>query len=203
MMMRRCKMCGAVFEGGKEQRLCPACRRESRDTVLRDRTCRSCGATFPGGPRAWYCPVCRGKRRAESDRRRRKLGAARPLGSIAQCEVCGKDYVVKSGRQRYCPECAPETIRDNANARTAQNTSAHREEISARKRELREGSNICKVCGEVLPDGGMSVTCSVECADILRRYRNAEADYRRGKRKTQIPKERKINVFMKKFSLLA
>ena len=49
----------------------------------------------------------------EADARKRKKGrkAARPLGGIDKCTVCGKEYVVKSGRQKYCPDCAYEAVR--------------------------------------------------------------------------------------------
>ena len=81
--------------------------------VVKPRICRQCGAVFDGGPRAWYCPACRLVRSREADARKRKKGrkAARPLGGIDKCTVCGKEYVVKSGRQKYCPDCAYEAVR--------------------------------------------------------------------------------------------
>lgn len=81
-------------------------------SVVLPRTCRQCGAVFDGGPRAWYCPACRIERKKESKSRMRKKGKAdRPLGSVDQCTVCGKDYIVKSARQKYCPDCAYEAVR--------------------------------------------------------------------------------------------
>ena len=79
--------------------------------VVKDRTCRQCGAVFSGGPRAWYCPACRSVRAKEADRRRKASGIARPLGSTDICTVCGKPYVVRSSRQKYCPDCAYEAVR--------------------------------------------------------------------------------------------
>lgn len=82
--------------------------------VVMPRTCRECGAVFDGGPRAWYCPACRLARQREADARRRAKGrkADRPLGSTDKCTVCGKDYVVKPARQKYCPECAYDAVRE-------------------------------------------------------------------------------------------
>lgn len=82
--------------------------------VVKPRVCRQCGAIFDGGPRAWHCPECRSRRRADAERRYRDKGrkADRPLGSIDKCTVCGKEYVVKSSRQKYCPDCAYEAVRE-------------------------------------------------------------------------------------------
>ena len=76
---------------------------------MRDRICRQCGMSFYGGPRAWYCPSCRTERARE--RNRNFVAAARPIGSTDKCAVCGKEYIVKAGRQKYCPECAPIEIK--------------------------------------------------------------------------------------------
>ena len=38
--------------------------------------------------------------------------ADRPLGSIDKCVRCGAEYVVKSARQKYCPDCAYEGVRE-------------------------------------------------------------------------------------------
>lgn len=82
--------------------------------VVKTRICRQCGASFEGGPRAWYCPDCRAIRRKESAARRRAKGlkADRPLGSIDYCTRCGGQYVVKNARQKYCPECAHDALRE-------------------------------------------------------------------------------------------
>lgn len=75
--------------------------------VVKDRICKQCGKTFPGGPRAWYCPECRSERKKQQAAiRRQRPGPNRPLGSIDHCVVCGKEYVVKGGMQKYCEDCA-------------------------------------------------------------------------------------------------
>lgn len=82
--------------------------------VVKPRTCRECGAVFEGGPRAWYCPECRANRKKDAEKRYRAKGrkADRPLGSTDKCTVCGKEYVVNSARQKYCPECAYDAVRE-------------------------------------------------------------------------------------------
>ena len=82
--------------------------------VVKPRICRQCGAVFDGGPRAWYCPSCRRERAKESNRRKRAKGrkADRPIGSTDNCVRCGKEYVVRSSRQKYCPDCAYEGVRE-------------------------------------------------------------------------------------------
>ena len=79
--------------------------------VVKDRVCRQCGAAFSGGPRAWYCPACRSERQREQNRRHKAKGPDRLLGSTDICTVCGKPYVVRSSRQKYCPDCAYEAVR--------------------------------------------------------------------------------------------
>lgn len=82
--------------------------------VVKPRTCRQCGTVFDGGPRAWYCPECRETRQREADARYRSKGrkADRPIGSMDRCSRCGAEYVVKSARQKYCPDCAYEGVRE-------------------------------------------------------------------------------------------
>ena len=113
MRLKKCAKCGKLFNTAKnEQTLCDECVATAKSTTIRPRTCRECGAIFDGGPRAWYCPECRKIREKESAKHYRDNGPSRPLGSIDRCSVCGKEYVVNSARQRYCPACAPEAIRE-------------------------------------------------------------------------------------------
>lgn len=79
---------------------------------MRPRSCRTCGIVFDGGPRAWYCPNCRIARFKGRKRKYQTSGAIRPLGSKDHCIVCKKEYMVKSGNQKYCPDCADSAIRE-------------------------------------------------------------------------------------------
>lgn len=93
--------------------------------VVRTRVCRQCGREFKGGPRAWYCPECRAARQKEAAARYRKNGAERHLGTISQCTICGKEYIVESGLQRYCTECAAKHLKQVDNAASLQYKKAN------------------------------------------------------------------------------
>lgn len=79
--------------------------------AIYDRICRTCGKSFKGGPRAWYCPDCREERQKEREAKYRRGEPKRHLGSIDKCLICGKEYTVESGLQKYCPDCQPEMHR--------------------------------------------------------------------------------------------
>lgn len=194
MRIRICNQCGVEFQGQGEQRLCPACRRNARKaTVIRPRICVSCGCTFDGGPRASYCPECRIERNKITKgeyQRRKAAGRTRPLGSVDICAVCGKEYVVNSGLQRYCPECAQEAVRQATLPQKRQRAIEHREETTARKAELKTNSAVCAYCGKQYTPHGPSVTCGPKCAREYKRIAQGIADYKRGKRKEPPPRQR-------------
>ena len=150
--------------------------------VIKDRICRQCGCTFPGGPRAWYCPNCRLDRQREANRRIKKNGAMRPLGSTDYCTVCGKIYVVNSGHQKYCPACAPDAIRAiDLIQSTAWNAQFATPEYRRALREKRKEVRRCPICGTEFMPMDASITCSRECSVELRRARNRdyEAQHRK------------------------
>lgn len=132
--MRRkiCKNCGKEFDLPKYGAyLCPDCSQKAKGaTVIRDRVCRQCGTVFSGGPRAWYCPECRQKRRQEQNRRfkqqKKATGSAqRPLGSTDKCISCGAEYIVQSGNQRYCKNCAAAAMKEKVNKHKALYAQEH------------------------------------------------------------------------------
>lgn len=183
-MLRICKYCGREYEGAPHSSACPDCVRQRKSSTIRPRTCRQCGAQFPGGPRAWYCPQCRRERKLAQARARQKNGPARPLGSIDRCIVCGGEYVVVNGLQKYCPKCAPEATRaiDREQARqwNRENTTPDQ------RREERKAAAAaipCAVCGKPFVPTDSSITCSRECSAELAR-RNAAA-YERAHRESR------------------
>lgn len=189
MRLRQCKMCGTPFPGAGEQRFCDACRKTARrESVMRNRECLTCGKIFLGGPRAAYCPDCREERRksaAAAYRARKAAGKTRRIGSIDICRSCGKEYVVTSSLQMYCPDCAPEEVRNKVLQQKRARAAEHREEASARKKQLRQHSAICAYCGSTFTASGPSVTCSEKCAREHKRIVMGMADYRRGRRKKE------------------
>lgn len=177
MPTRKCVKCGAPFERRYEdQFLCEACAAKSKANFavkLKDRTCRTCGTTFKGGPRAWYCPTCRAERERVSRRKRNQHPPRRKLGSIDQCENCGKDYIVNSGLQRYCPECAPLMAQKKRNLISREWNKEHldREAIKADRAQA-SSIRFCSVCGKEFSAEDAVVfqldICSPEC---LSKYR--------------------------------
>lgn len=185
MRLKKCLKCGKLFNTAKnEQALCDDCVAAGRATTIRPRTCRECGAIFDGGPRAWYCPSCRAVRRKEAAARYRKNGVDRPLGSIDYCTVCGKAYVVKSGRQRYCPECADDAVRQQDRMASkewnAENNFYDRTPLE------RSGQKVCVICGKPVLPGTPRITCSDECDRLRKKKIRSEADFKRGKQKSTL-----------------
>lgn len=180
-MQRICKYCEAEYSGAPGSTACPECVKKLRSTTIRDRICRTCGATFPGGPRAWYCPDCRAARKKEAERRHKRCGAVRKIGSADICTVCGKPYTVASGLQKYCPDCAPDAVmaidRAQSRAWAAENLNPQQ------RREERQACTaplLCAVCRKPFFPNDASLTCSKACQDIYARRRAAkwEKDHR-------------------------
>ena len=183
MRIIKCWHCGQIIQANKEVTLCPNCQAELKaSSTLRQRTCRSCGAEFTGGPRAWYCPSCRVERTkaaARAYKARSKFGKARKIGSTDICQVCGKEYTVEGGNQRYCPDCAPEVIRKIDQAQSRAWMADNRESARDRKKERAKNRKVCAVCGNSFYSNTPAVTCSEKCAKIMRSYHQAMADHKR------------------------
>lgn len=167
-MVRICRTCHREYDGSPGSTLCPNCVSASKKTTIRDRECRTCGTHFPGGPRAWYCPSCRQERKKVQCRKYKQQGSLRPIGSIDQCIVCGKDYIVTGGLQKYCPICAPEAVRsvDRAQGRAWHAVNSNPEH----RRQLRATHSaplICTVCGRSFVPTDGSKTCSKTCSITL------------------------------------
>ena len=186
MRLKSCKRCGRPFEtDAPGAYLCPDCAAESkRNSSIRERVCIDCGVTFLGGPRAMRCLACRAQRNKERDRIHKKIGTARKIGSIDCCERCGAEYVVNSGRQRYCKNCAAEAVAETVRRHKREYMEEYSKAHVAEKEANRSFNKICVICGKIFDDSTPTVTCSEECADALRKKRMREADFRRGRRKT-------------------
>lgn len=182
MRQHICKQCGKIYLTDKEDSwLCPECADASKRNVFRQKICAVCGVAFIGYPRSKYCPQCRVEARRKTERDFKKHGPSRPLGSIDLCANCGKEYTVTSGLQRYCPDCAKVVVREKINAAKRKYARDHREEINAKKADLRKDRRVCVVCGKSFTSSTPSVTCSPECAAEYRRQKNAIADVKRGR----------------------
>lgn len=191
MRTKRCIACGKVFCTNRTaQTKCDNCLAAAKATSLRPRTCRTCGAAFVGGPRASYCPTCRAERQKVREQKYRSTGYSRHLGDIDNCAICGCEYIIQSGRQKYCPKCAPDAIREIDRAQSNRWNAEH--DYRAKRRGApRSGVKVCVVCGREIVPGTPTVTCSPECAAAHRKEAQLRADAkRRGQnRKKSTPTE--------------
>lgn len=132
-------------------------------STIRERTCIICGRTFDGGPRAKRCPECRILVRKENAAKYRKSGPMRPLGSIDYCKRCGKEYVVRTGRQKYCSDkCAQISVKEwqSEHKKTKYNPEkAKKQHTESRSKKIK----ICRYCGKSFWDGTSSNVCSYYC----------------------------------------
>lgn len=182
MRQHICKNCGKIYLTDKQDStVCPACAAEIKKDVLRVKVCAMCGKEFVGYPRSKYCAACRPIAQREANRRHRKNGTARPIGSTDTCANCGKPYIVNSSRQRYCPDCAKVVVPQNIKVSKRESRKEHADEINVARAERRKDRRICAVCGKPFSAPTPTVTCSSECAAELKRQRQARADAKRGR----------------------
>lgn len=180
---RECKNCGKIFYGDIDSILCPACAAVSRSQVIRTRICIDCGQSFEGGPRAKRCPQCREIAKAETSRRYKKSGPCRPLGSLDTCKVCGKEYIVKSGRQKYCSEvCQRKAVLQWQRDRKKE-YNKHPEVAEARKKRRSERQKICQYCLRPFWSTSSSPYCSDYCRVEQKKYNMCIADIGRGQKR--------------------
>lgn len=183
MRKKKCAKCGKIFETARyTQTQCDECLQTGKSNVIKQRVCKICGVTFDGYPRSYYCPECRIAQEKACAARYRKRGAARPLGSIDHCAICGKEYVVSSGLQKYCPDCAADAIRkkDNAASRAWNKENGY---YAKRTERPRSGFKVCVVCGKEFASKTAFVTCSPECAKIRQKENMRRRDAKRAERK--------------------
>ena len=193
-MLKNCKYCGKQYEGDPGSSCCPDCAAAQRSTTIRDRICRTCGVVFPGGPRAWYCPTCRAERQRKANREhkaRERANKVRKLGSTDYCIICGKPYTVTGGLQRYCPDCAPDAVRelDNEASKVWNRANTTADE----SREVRNAASAeipCVVCGKLFVPHSPALTCSKECARALEAKRHAEYERQHREERNKYHRER-------------
>lgn len=166
MRLIKCKRCGAEILASGEQAYCAECRSIVKsESVIRDRVCVDCGITYPGMPSSKLCPSCSTERARERERAYKKNGAVRKIGSTDICVICGEEYTVTSGLQKYCPDCAKEAYRAKSAKRKHDGWVNNPTEQQERRRTLKKDRKVCVVCGKLF-DIPIRVTCSEECAKI-------------------------------------
>lgn len=153
-------------------------------TVIAPRICRQCGTIFEGGPRAWYCPSCRAERLRAAEARYRAKGrkADRPLGSIDHCTRCGKEYTVNAARQKYCPDCAYEGVREVDRPTSRAWNQEHKDTYYPARNAKRRKERYCIICGAKITAKTATITCCPECkAERTRQTYRAAYARKRGK----------------------
>lgn len=170
--------------GSSEKYMCDECALQSkRDSVYRERVCKICGTTFMGYPRSMFCDQCKEQRKKAQKRIYNQRKPNRPLGSMDICENCGKEYVVKGGLQRYCPDCSDSVVKNNIKERKNKYYQENKEQLNQHKEEMRSNGYVCVICGKIFDKDVNSVTCSSECQKEHERIQQNKADIRAGKRK--------------------
>ena len=182
MRQHICKNCGKIYLTDKpDSTVCQACAAAIRKDVSRRKVCAICGIEFIGYPRSKYCAQCKPAAQRAARAKCRKNGPTRPIGSTDLCENCGKPYTVAGGLQRYCPECAKTVVHENIKSAKRKHRAENAAAINAARAERRKDRRICAICGKPFSAATPTVTCSPECAEELKRQKQARADVRRGR----------------------
>lgn len=170
-MIRLCKRCGKQFEPAtSDTYYCDDCRLEiKRESVFKIAKCSECGIEFLGGIAAKYCPDCRRKKANEASAKSKKNKDKRKIGNIDYCQRCGAEYTVKSGKQKYCAECAAIVLAEHNREVSKQKYHENnlKEKQAEQKRELKRESTVCPACGKPFtPNRTNQMYCSAECRKI-------------------------------------
>lgn len=178
---KACQVCGKSFYGGSDYFYCPQCAKDKKlDTVVRIRTCQDCGIEFWGGPRAKRCPDCAYIAQQETKKMHKKRGPLRPIGSIDKCVICGNEYTVVSGRQKYCSvHCQRKGVLEwqREHKRGYNKTSGqYAKKIERRK----QAQKICVYCQRAFTSDKPTNLCSEHCRREQKRMRDYAAALNRG-----------------------
>ena len=109
-------------------------------TAKTTRRCRECGVVMTGHSRREYCRYCK-RIVLKQSAQQRKDSTKRAVGSVDSCRVCGQDYTVRSGNQRYCSECAAQVARERS-CLQAKKVSEQREKRRKEREEEMNGDRI-------------------------------------------------------------
>lgn len=175
--IRKCADCGKPFHGSRDFFYCEECLKK-RSSVIRERTCIDCGKTFPGGPRARRCPECAEKRRKEYHQQYKKMKPVRHLGDIDTCQMCGKEYVVKGGKQKYCDNCKEKALLEWQREQKKGYNKASGQDVKKKERR-RSAIKICAYCGREFESHTTTNVCSDYCRTEQKKITMCKTDIRR------------------------
>lgn len=182
---RKCIDCGKRFVALTAQSYqtvrCPECAAKARlATAKQAKTCVRCGREFIGSPGSLYCDACAWEEEQERKRKYRTEGFKRHRGDIDKCERCGKDYVVKSGLQKYCPDCQRQASLEKQRERK------RRPEEAAKRRDhtkqiRKKRIKVCVYCEQEYQSTSSSNCCSDECRKRHKHLQHTRYMYSKGK----------------------
>ncbi|EOS66510.1 hypothetical protein C817_05950 [Dorea sp. 5-2] len=192
--IRACQVCGKPFYGSKDNHYCPDCAKTKKlDTVVRIRTCQDCGIEFSGGPRAKRCPNCAYIAKS----RRKRKPAARPIGSTDRCVVCGKEYTVNSGRQKYCSEsCQRKSLLEWQKEHKKGYYKSSGQDVKKQDRRNKT-QKICTYCLRPFTTNTSSNFCSDYCRAEQKKLQQCLYDIKRGHNRDFKKYENKRNKYRK------
>lgn len=179
-----CQECGDLYYGSSEKHYCQACAEKIKaESTMRLRKCTDCGREFLGGPRAKRCPECRIEAARINNKKYKKTGTMRPIGSIDKCEWCGEEYSITSGRQKYCSkDCQHQAV--------LKWQRAHKKECcqDSEKRAKRQRANdiqekVCPYCLGRFHSATSRAYCSEYCKREQQKIIQCKADILRGQRR--------------------
>lgn len=180
-MVRRtkkaCQVCGKPFYGDRDCYYCPDCAKIKKiDTVIKIRICQDCHMEFSGGPKAKRCPDCASMAKSLYNRKSVK----RPLGSTDKCAVCGAEYTVTSGKQKYCSEdCQREGVLEWQRMHKKEYHKTSGQNIKKQERRKRK-KKICVYCLRTFSSDTTTNLCSDYCRSENRKLLQCIADINRG-----------------------
>lgn len=178
---KACQVCGKLFYGGMDCFYCPQCAKDKKiDTVVKIRTCQDCGLEFYGGPRARRCPDCAYKARQETDKIHKKSGTRRLLGSIDKCVICGKEYTVVSGRQKYCSDaCQRKGVLEWQREHKRGYNKASGQDVKKMARR-KQAQKVCVYCLRTFKSDTPTNFCSNYCRIEQKKLQQCISDINRG-----------------------
>lgn len=178
---RACQVCGKPFYGSTDCYYCPDCAKTKKlDTVVKIRTCQDCGIEFYGGPRARRCPGCAYKAQQEASKEHKKTGTKRPLGSVDKCVICGKEYTVVSGRQKYCSDaCQRKGVLAWQREHKRGYNKASGQDVKKIERR-KQAQKICVYCLRTFASDKPTNLCSDYCRTEQKKLTQCMTDIKRG-----------------------
>lgn len=108
------------------------------------------------------------------------MGAARPIGSVDKCTVCGEEYIVKSGRQKYCSDAC---MRKGVLAWQREHKRGYDKSSgqNIKKQERRnQKKKVCAYCLRTFTSNTPSNLCSDYCRAEQKKLTQCIADLNRG-----------------------